>query len=127
VQLTYTGYGLAAPHLQSGKLKPLAITGTERLAALPNVLPLSKFDSDPQFASGFAVYGPAKMPGAIQERLSSEFRKALSSPQSAKMMEGSMEPVGSTPAEFAASIKSDRTNAARVFKVLGVKATEAPQ
>jgi tripartite-type tricarboxylate transporter receptor subunit TctC len=127
VHLTYTGIGLALPYIHSGKLKAIAITGPSRSSELPAVQNLAQYNSDPDFASGFAVYAPAKTPGPILERLALEFRKALNTPALQKIMAGSMEAVGSTPAEFAAIIKADRANAAAVFKALGIRPTAAPE
>jgi tripartite-type tricarboxylate transporter receptor subunit TctC len=127
VHLTYTGIGLALPYIRSGKLKALAITGPSRSSELPNVPNLVQYASDPDFASGFAVYAPAKTPASVLERLALEFRKALNAPQLQKIMAGTMEPVGSTPAEFAAIIKADRANAAAVFNTLGIRPSAAPE
>ena len=126
VHLTYTAIGLAMPYIQTGKLKVLAVTGSNRARALPNVPNLEQFNSDPDFASGFAVYAPAGTPAPVLERLAAEFRKALYTPQLEKIMAGTMEPVGSTPAELAASIKADKANAARIFKALGIRPSDAP-
>jgi tripartite-type tricarboxylate transporter receptor subunit TctC len=126
VQLTYTGIGLALPLIRSGKLKALAITGADVAPPIPDVPPLHKFNSDPGFASGFAVYAPAGVPPVILERLSAEFRIALRSAAAVKAMENNMVPVGSTPREFAAQIKTDRARAAQVLKALGIKPTDAP-
>jgi len=127
VQLTYTGIGLTVQHLKSGKLKALTVVGVERASVAPGTPPLTKFNSDPQLTSGFAAYAPARTPMPMQERLAAEFRAALNTPAVQKIMEGSMEPVGNTPAEFAAQIKADRVNAARVFKLLGIQPSEAPE
>jgi tripartite-type tricarboxylate transporter receptor subunit TctC len=126
VHLTYTAIGLALPHIKSGKLKALAITGSNRAPDLPNVQNLAQYNSDPDFASGFGVYAPARTPGPVLERLSTEFRKALHTPPLQKIMLGTMEPVGNTPAEFAASLKADKAQAALVFKALGIRPTAAP-
>jgi tripartite-type tricarboxylate transporter receptor subunit TctC len=126
VHLTYTGIGLVIPHVQSGKLKALAITNATRSAALPNAVPLSNFNSDPNFASGFSVYAPAKVPMPILDRLSVEFRKALDTPRLREIMAGTMEPVGSSPAEFEAHLKEEKDNARMVFKTLGIRPTAVP-
>ena len=127
VQLTYTGIGLVIPHVQSGKLKALAITGATRSTALPNAQPLSQFNSDPDFASGFSVYAPAKVPMPILDRLSVEFRKALGAPRLREIMAGTMEPVGSSPTEFEAHLRDEKANARMVFKTLGIRPTAAPE
>jgi tripartite-type tricarboxylate transporter receptor subunit TctC len=127
VHLTYTGIGLVVPHVQSGKLRVLAITGASRSSVFPGAPNLGTFNSDPDFASGFAAYAPAKVPEALLDRWAAEFAKALRTQALEKIMAGTMEPVGSTPAQFSEQIRKDRANAARVFKTLGIKPTDAPQ
>jgi len=127
VQLAFMGIGSAVPLIQSGKLKALAITGANRASALPNVPNLAQYNSDPDFVSDFSAYAPARTPGAILERLSAEFAKALQTPQLQKVMAGTMVPVGSTPAEFAATLKAKKVAAARLFKALDIRPKDAPQ
>ena len=127
VHVTFTGIGLALPHIRAGKLRALAITGAPRATALPDVPNLGTFDSDPDFNTGFGMYAPARTPAPIRERLASEFSRALDTPEVKKVMADSMDPVGSTPAEFEAGIRQARITHARVFKALGMKAKDAPE
>ncbi|MSQ53104.1 MAG: hypothetical protein EXR28_14600 [Betaproteobacteria bacterium] len=73
--------------------------------------------------SGYRITGF----NAILDRLSAEFVKALQSPQLQKFMAGTMVQVGSTPTEFAAVFKSKKQDAARLFKALEIRPTEAPE
>ncbi len=127
VQLTYSGIGNVLPHIQSGKLKLLAITGASRSAVFPNAPTLGSFNSDPGLAQGFGLYAPAKLPDPIKDRLAAEFVKALRTPALEKVMSGTMELVGSTPSQFAEQIRADRANAAHMFKALGIRPSDAPQ
>jgi tripartite-type tricarboxylate transporter receptor subunit TctC len=127
VHVTFTGTGLALPHLQAGKLRPLAIAGSQRFGMMPEVPSLATFGSDPDFTTGFGMYAPAKTPAPIRERLAAEFSKALEHPSVKKVMLGSMEPVGSTPAEFEAAVRKARVTHGAVFKALGIKAKDAPE
>jgi tripartite-type tricarboxylate transporter receptor subunit TctC len=128
VQLTYTGIGLALPHVKSGKLKPLAVTGARRVPFLPGVPSLSEFNTDPGLNSYFAMYTAAKVPPAIVERISAEFARAMHTPKMQELMQAqAMEAVGNTPAEFARFHAADRANAARIFKTLGIKPSDAPR
>jgi tripartite-type tricarboxylate transporter receptor subunit TctC len=68
-------------HVQSGKLRALAVTGKTRLASLPNVptaaeAGLGKLDA----SSWFAVFAPAKTPQPIIERLTAEIAKIVATP-----------------------------------------------
>ena len=127
IGLTYLAIGTAAPLVQSGKLKPLAITGANNSAVLPNVRSLSEYKSDPYLTSEFHVYAPAKTPNATLERLSTEFSKALRTPLLEKLMANTMLPVGSSPAEFGASLKTKKVEAAKLFQALQIRPADAPQ
>jgi tripartite-type tricarboxylate transporter receptor subunit TctC len=127
ISLTYLAIGTGTPLAQAGKVKALAVTGSDSSPALPGVPSLASFKSDPNLVSEFHVYAPAKTPNAILERLSGEFAKALRTPLLEKLMANTMLPVGSTPAEFAAHMKVRKAEAAKLFKALAIKPSESPQ
>ncbi len=127
VHVTYTGTGLVMQLLRAGKLKALAIAGSQRFGVLPEVPSLATFGSDPDFTTGFGMYAPARTPATIRERLAAEFSRALENPAVKKVMVDSMDPVGNTPAEFEAAVRKARVTHGRVFQALGIKAKNAPE
>lgn len=81
VDLTFGTPPPFMPHIQSGKLRALAITGKTRLPSLPEVpttaeAGLPKLDA----SSWFAVFAPAKTPKAIVDQLSNEIAKLAATP-----------------------------------------------
>lgn len=81
VDLTFGTPPPFMPHIQSGKLRALAITGKTRLPSLPEVpttaeAGLPKLDA----SSWFAVFAPAKTPTSIVDQLSSEIAKLAATP-----------------------------------------------
>lgn len=110
-------------HINGGRLRALAVTPGKRVPALPTV---------PTFAEAgvkgvvvvnwYGLIAPQKTPPAIINRLAAETAKAMKSPDMAKnlLAEGS-EGVGTTPAEFAAHIKSENEQWMRVVKTAGIK------
>ncbi|MDB5807532.1 MAG: hypothetical protein JWN73_4854 [Betaproteobacteria bacterium] len=72
----------AIPNIKGGKIKALAISGTERIPALPDVPTITEFraDLDPRGATGnswHAIFAPAGTPDAIIARLNTEIVKIV--------------------------------------------------
>lgn len=112
------------PHVKSGRLRALAVTGPARMAPLPDVPTIAE--------SGFAgfqvgdwqgVVVPAGTPPEIVARLNAEFRKILDLPDIRERLGATaMEPVGGTPEQFGELIRSEIEKWARVVKEAGIKA-----
>jgi tripartite-type tricarboxylate transporter receptor subunit TctC len=97
------------PHIQSGRLKGLAISGDRRAAAVPN-LPTFAEAGLPGFDSKgwYGVVAPAATPRVIVEKVSAEMAKFLDLPEIRKMLNAQgVEPLISTPEQFAALMRSD--------------------
>ena len=90
------------PHLQTGKIRALAVTGARRLDALPDVPTFAEqglADIDANFWWG--IVGPRGMPGAVVERLNAEIVLALRDPQIKATLAGwGVEPNPGTPEAF---------------------------
>jgi tripartite-type tricarboxylate transporter receptor subunit TctC len=127
VQLTYTAIGLAAPHIKAGKLKLLAVAGAKRSPFVPDTPSLGELNSDPGLNSYFAMFAPAKTPAAVVERLNSEFVRAMHGARAKDLLSSqALIPASMTPAEFAAFLKEDKVNAARIFRTIGIRPSDSP-
>ena len=63
----------------------------------------------------------------VAERLASEFGKAVHGDRMKELLKTqALLPVGNTPTEFAAFLKADRANAARIFKAIGIRPSDTP-
>jgi tripartite-type tricarboxylate transporter receptor subunit TctC len=108
------------PHIQAGKLKALAVAGSERSPSLPQVPTIAEsglkgYAIDPWFG----VYGPARLDPAITARLNAAINKALSDPAvKDKLVQAGFTPKGSTAQDFEALTQSE-------FKRLGEVAQKA--
>lgn len=113
-----------APHVKSGRLRPLAITTAQRNAAWPDLPTMS--EAGLRGYESIAWYGmvvPAGLPPGVLSKLSAETVKATrSSDMRDTLVRQGAEPVGNTPREFAAFIKAESTKYAKVIKEAGVKA-----
>jgi tripartite-type tricarboxylate transporter receptor subunit TctC len=112
--------------IKSGKLKALAVTSSERSAALPDIPTIEQaggpamkgFDA----SSWFGLLAPAGTPPDIVNRIQQEAAKALGTPaMKEKLLAQGAIPSGNTPAQFTAFINAEHKKWAQVVKASGAK------
>jgi tripartite-type tricarboxylate transporter receptor subunit TctC len=111
------------PHVESGRLRALAITGRTRLNTLPQ-LPTVAESGVPGFESGqwYGVLVPAGTPASIVMKLQSELAKVVGLPDvAAQIARQGCVPVGDTPQQFAAYLQQDIVKWAKVVKASGAR------
>jgi tripartite-type tricarboxylate transporter receptor subunit TctC len=123
VQVAIPGLSGMLGHIQSGKLRALAVTGAHRAPQLPDVPTVAESG-----VAGYEAYvwmgllAPKATSAAVIERLQREVVAALAAPEVRNYMTGaSIEPVGSTPAEFATFFVAERERWAKVIRETGAK------
>jgi len=123
VDCTFTGAPAVIPHIRSGRLRALAVSSPQRIAALPDVLTVAEsgvpgFEAD----QWYGVVAPAGTPAAVVARLNAEINKALALPDVAQQLalEGAM-PTPGTPQAFGALIAREIPRWAEVVKAGNVK------
>jgi tripartite-type tricarboxylate transporter receptor subunit TctC len=116
--------GLALPHIKGGKLLALAVNGTQRSAALPNVPTTSEAGyANAELPIWFGLFVPAKTPREIVEKLHRETLQALRAPNvRAKLAGMGVDPMILTPREFDALVEKEIAVNAELVKSSGVKA-----
>jgi tripartite-type tricarboxylate transporter receptor subunit TctC len=103
------GLAAALPHIRSGKVKPLAVTGLARHPLLPEVPTFEEsgfkgFDG----VQWYGIVGPAKMNPEATRKLSAEIGKALASPALQQRFVGeAIEPMPMSPEQFGAYIRAE--------------------
>jgi tripartite-type tricarboxylate transporter receptor subunit TctC len=123
VQMHFAVIISALPHIQSGRLKPLAIGGETRFATLPQVPTFTQaglpgFDLRPWQG----MLAPGATPRPIVERLSQEIARIVSAADfREKLVSLGMEPLVATPAQFAALLAADMAKAAKVIKAANIR------
>lgn len=113
----------AIGYVKSGQLRALAVGGPQPLAILPNVPTLEQSGlKDFQIRSWYGVIAPARTPPAIIDRLSREIAAIVQSPEMREQfVSKSLEPVGSTPAEFGTFIRDEMRTWEPVAKAANIK------
>jgi tripartite-type tricarboxylate transporter receptor subunit TctC len=123
VNLSFANIVNVVPLAREGKLRALAITSIRRSALAPD-LPTMAESGFPGFEAvpWFGLLAPAGTPQEIIDRLHDETVKALALPEvRRKFNELGLEPVGNTPAEFAAVIRKETPEWAKVIKDAGIR------
>src|SRR6516165_7800048 len=109
--------------VREGKLRGFAVSSLKRAAAAPD-LPTMAESGFPDFdATGwFGLMAPAGTSPAVVDKIQRDAVSILSLPELRKKLdELGLEPIGNTPAEFAAAIKSEISQWAKVIKEAGIK------
>jgi tripartite-type tricarboxylate transporter receptor subunit TctC len=111
------------PHIEAGKLRPLAIAGMARIPQLPNV-PTVVETGQPYLVSPFwlAVTAPAATPREVIAKLNGAFREALGVPETQKRLAalGAEVKIGS-PEDLNKMLAGERTKWGRVIKAANLK------
>lgn len=118
VQVLFDSIVSGMPHVKDGKLKALAVTSLKRSPLAPD-LPTASESGLPGFESDtwFGIYGPKGLPPEIVNRLNAEFNKAIQSQDvKDRLAKLGAEPVGGTPAQFAAMVKKDSARWGKLIK-----------
>ena len=108
-QVMFPGLAAAMPHLKSGRVRALAVTGAKRHPAVPDVptleeLGLKGFDA----MQWYGVVGPAGMPAEVVRQLNESLNAVLKAPDlSEKLSVEAVEPMPMSPQQFADYIRAD--------------------
>jgi tripartite-type tricarboxylate transporter receptor subunit TctC len=111
------------PHIRSGRLRALAVTGAARLAALPETPTVIEAGlRGYEVTLWFGILAPASTPPAIVTRLNRDMVAALATIEvkNALLAQG-VEAAPGTPAEFTALIKSEVSKWRSVAKTAGIE------
>jgi tripartite-type tricarboxylate transporter receptor subunit TctC len=127
IQLMFTDFGPAQPLLTAGKLRPLAVTTTTRLAALPDVPPLAEagvpgFD----MAAWQGVIAPAQTPNEIVLKLNTQLNALVATPEiRGRIKDLGMNPLGKgNPDELASFLQADIVRWGKIVETAGLAKSE---
>ena len=123
IDVMFDAFAAYEPHLQSGKLRALAVANPSRLARLPDV-PTTAEAGLPGYAlaSWFGLAAPAGTPAQAIERVNDQALKAIAAPDLREQMgKLGLEPGGSTPQQYATMIGEELARWRAVVKAAGIK------
>jgi tripartite-type tricarboxylate transporter receptor subunit TctC len=122
VQVLFDNMPSVLPHAQSGALRPLAVTTTERSAALPDVPTVAETVPGYEASAWFGMGAPKGTPPEVIEKLNKAVNDALADPKiKARLTELGATTMPTTPAGFGDVIKAETEKWAKVVEFAGVK------
>ena len=118
----FAGIQGAQVQVRAGKLRALAVTTPQRLAALPELPAMAEALPGFEVVGWYGVIAPAGLPGPIVTRLHDELVKILNLPDvRERIVADGSEPVGNTPEEFRRFMRADLDKWAKLVKESGAK------
>ena len=123
VQVMFSSIPVLLPHIQSHRLKALAVGSEARMPMLPTVPTMTEggvkgFDA----SSWYGLFAPAGTPAEVMRRLNAETVSALKSPEiSALLSSQGAAPVGSSIEQFSSHVRSELGKWRRAVEAAGVK------
>jgi tripartite-type tricarboxylate transporter receptor subunit TctC len=113
----------AAPHVRSGAVRGLAVTGARRSAALPELPTVAESGlAGYEVSAWFGVFGPAGLPRPVVERLNAEIARALAAPDlQQRLISQGADPLTGSPDAFARYVRDEVSKWSKVVRDAGVK------
>ncbi len=122
IHMVFADATLAIPQAKGGNVRALAVTGRERMAALPDVPTMAEAGLPSyDLTAWFAVFMPARVPPAAAEKLHGFIQTASRNPQYVEFMRGiGAEPQTSTQAQLLQRVKTDTQAWGKLVEMAGI-------
>lgn len=123
VQAMMATVGSVIPHINSKRLRPVAVTSDERITQYPQVQTIAEGGvKGYEFTAWIGALAPANVPKPVIDKLNAELHKALKDKAVAeKLSSQTLDPMFMSPEQFAVRLKSDYDKYAKVIKETGAK------
>jgi tripartite-type tricarboxylate transporter receptor subunit TctC len=122
VQLVFSAMPSLAGFVKSGQLKLLAVNSAQRSPLAPNLPAVGEIVQGFDFSPTIGLFADKNTPSAIVNRMSAELASVAKMPDMFTVMNnGGMDPVGSTPGDYAKSIAAENERFAKAITAAGIK------
>ncbi len=111
------------PHVKSGRLKALAVGGTQRSGALPDVPTVAEAGVPGyEYVTWYSIVAPAQTPRAVIDKLNARLAAVLAMPDVAQRLSvQGAEPRASTPEELTRFMQEDTKRLGGIIRSAGIK------
>jgi tripartite-type tricarboxylate transporter receptor subunit TctC len=126
VNLLFAPAQVVMQHVQAGRLRALAVTGSKRSETLPNLPTVAESGLPGYEAVGwFGLLAPAATPKVAVAKASADVNRVLAEREVREKMLGlGSEPGGNTPEEFARFIRADQAKWSKLMKEAGISVSQ---
>lgn len=123
VEMLFTGAPVTMPHIKAGRLKVLAVTDSQRSAALPDTPTMGEVLPGYEFNNWYGLMAPVGTPRPIIDQLNAEVHRILALPDVKERFSGlGADPLPSTPERFGQVMRADAEKWGKVIREAGVRA-----
>ena len=122
IEMNFSGVPALVPHIQSGRLRAIAIGSMKRFSALPQVPTFNESGlKGYEATTWFGLMAPAKTPKDVIARWNTEVDRILKSAElRERFINDGLEPMGGTPEAFGRFIRAEIEKYAKVIRLAGV-------
>jgi tripartite-type tricarboxylate transporter receptor subunit TctC len=121
-QMTIQDFAAVGPHVRSGRLVALALTGPKRWPTFPDLQTFAEQGQPLDIAGWSGIMAPAHTPKAIVERMSAEINKIIQTADGReRMLQMGFLATGTTPEDFAEIIRRETPRWGEVVRKAGIK------
>ena len=122
VQVLLTPMSEVVPHIQSRRVRPIAVSSEKRVTQFPDLPTIGETVKGYEFTSWMGTFAPAGTPKAIVDKLNAELKKAVADRDvAANLTAQTLDPMHMTPEEFAVQLKTDFDKFGNVVKISGAR------
>ena len=123
VQMMFPNAAAAQPHIKSGRLKALAVASSQPSALAPGLPTVAATVPGFESASLMGMFAPARTPAKLVQFLNQEIVRVLNRAEvRQKLFAAGVDSVGTTPEQFAVTIKSEMARLGKVIRDGGIRA-----
>ena len=124
VEMSFENSLIIVPHIKAGRARAIAVTGAQRSKLMPDLPTIAEGGLPGYNASGwYGFVAPAAVPKDIVARLATDIARVLRMPDVVERLSGQgAEPVGGTPEQFGAFIRTEIDKWTRLVKTANMKA-----
>jgi tripartite-type tricarboxylate transporter receptor subunit TctC len=124
IHMLILGVATVVPHLKSGKVRALGVTGLKRVAAIPDVPTVAESGLPGyQFDVWYGLFGPGKLPSTLAMKINADVNRVLREPDTHQQFAGAgVEPGSGSVAELRQYVAAETAKWTKLIRAAGIKA-----